>query len=70
MSKLIKNFKKLSYGPAPEDSSEVFNWINKLRKPNYIFINGKFVKSKGSKKINIINPRTKDRIGKLSISSK
>ena len=70
MSKLIKNFKKLSYGPAPEDSSEVFNWINKLSKPNEIFVNGKFIKSKGSKKIDIINPGTKEKLGQLSISSK
>ena len=27
MSKIIKNFDKIKYGPAPEDSKEVYNWI-------------------------------------------
>ena len=30
MSKIIKNFDKIKYGPAPEDSKEVYNWINKF----------------------------------------
>ena len=40
MSKVIKNFKNLKYGPAPENDSEVLEWIKKLDKPNHIFING------------------------------
>ena len=27
MDKIIKNFQNISYGPAPEDSKEVINWI-------------------------------------------
>ena len=59
MDKIIKNFKNISYGPAPEDSSEVYSWINNLSSPNKIFINNKFIKSSGSKKLNIINPSNK-----------
>ena len=70
MDKIIKNFKNISYGPAPEDSSEVYSWINNLSSPNKIFINNKFIKSSGSKKLNIINPSNKKNIGKLSVSSK
>ncbi|MDA9748971.1 aldehyde dehydrogenase family protein [Pelagibacteraceae bacterium] len=70
MDKIIKNFNKLSYGPAPEDSKEVYEWIKNLNKPNKIFINNKFVKSSGTKKLDIINPSNKKILGKLSVSSK
>ena len=43
MNKIIKNFKNIKYGPAPEDDSEVLKWINKLPKPNNNFINGELV---------------------------
>ena len=56
MDKVIKNFQNISYGPAPEDSKEVNSWIKNLKNPNNHFINGKFVKSSSSKKLNIINP--------------
>ena len=58
MDKVIKNFQNMSYGPAPEDSKEVNSWIKNLKNPNNHFINGKFVKSSSSKKLNIINPST------------
>jgi len=70
MKEVIKNYKNISYGPALEDNKDVLNWIKKLDKPNKIFINGKFVKASGLKKIDIINPATKENIAKLSISSK
>ena len=31
MGKIIKNFKNISYGPAPEDSKDVMSWINSLK---------------------------------------
>ena len=34
MNKIIKNFKNIKYGPAPEDDSEVLKWINNLPAPN------------------------------------
>ena len=40
MSKIIKNFRSISYGPAPEDSIDVMSWINALNNPNHLFING------------------------------
>ena len=70
MNKVIKNFQNISYGPAPEDSNEVNSWIKNLKNPNNLFINGKFVKSSSSKKINIINPSTNKKIASLSIASK
>ncbi len=70
MSKVIKNFKNLKYGPAPENDSEVLEWIKKLDKPNHIFINGNWVKSKSKKIINCINPSNKKTLTKLVISSK
>ena len=38
MSKIIQNFKNISYGPAPEDSKEVMSWINSLNNPNHLYI--------------------------------
>ncbi len=70
MDKVIKNFQNISYGPAPEDSKEVTNWIKNLKNPNNHFINGKFVKSSSLKKLNIINPSTNKKIATLSIASK
>ena len=70
MDKVIKNFQNISYGPAPEDSKEVTNWIKNLKNPNNHFINGTFVKSSSSKKISIINPSTNKKIASLSIASK
>ena len=70
MNKIIKNFRNISYGPAPEDSKEVVNWINKLDKPNKIFINGKWIKSNSSKKLNIIDPSNNKKLSSLAISNK
>ena len=50
MNKIIKNFKNINYGPAPEDDSEVLKWINKLPKPNHNFINGGWLKSSSRQK--------------------
>ena len=70
MSKIIKNFKKISYGPAPEDSKDVMSWINSLKNPNHLFINGAWVKSKSPKKIQVINPATNKKLTSLTISNK
>ena len=70
MSKIIQNFKNISYGPAPEDSKDVMSWINSLKNPNHLFINGSWVKSKSSKKINVINPATNKKLTSLSMANK
>ena len=70
MSKIIQNFKNISYGPAPEDSKDVMSWINSLNNPNHLFINGSWVKSKSSKKIHVINPATNKKLTSLSIANK
>ncbi|MDC6447778.1 aldehyde dehydrogenase family protein [Alphaproteobacteria bacterium] len=70
MSNIIKNFKNISYGPAPEDSKDVMSWINALSNPNYLFINGSWIKSKSLKKIQVINPATNKKLTSLSISNK
>ena len=70
MSKIIQNFKNISYGPAPEDSKDVMSWINSLNHPNLLFINGKWIKSKSSKKIQVINPATNKKLTTLAVSNK
>ena len=70
MSKIIQNFKNITYGPAPEDSKDVMLWINSLNHPNLLFINGKWIKSKSSKKIQVINPATNKKLTTLAVSNK
>ena len=70
MNKIIKNFKNIKYGPAPEDDTEVINWIKKISSSNKNYINGKWNTSKGSKKIKVINPSTNKKLFNLTISTK
>ena len=70
MSKIIKNFKNIKYGPAPEDDSEVLKWIKNLPKPNHSFINGEWVKSLSRKTLRSINPANNKKLYDLSINSK
>ena len=70
MSKILKNFKNIKYGPAPEDDKEVVEWIKKISTSNKNYINGKWISSKGSKKIQVINPANKNKLFKLSVSNK
>ncbi|MBI29450.1 MAG: putative aldehyde dehydrogenase AldA [Alphaproteobacteria bacterium MarineAlpha5_Bin11] len=70
MSKIIKDFKNIKYGPAPEDSSEVIEWISKLPSPNFHFINGKWQKPLSKKNLYSINPATNKKLFKLSVGSK
>ena len=70
MNKIIKNFKNIKYGPAPEDDKEVIAWIKQLSIPNKNYIDGKWVSSKSSKKIQAINPSNKKKLFNLSVSSK
>ena len=62
MNKIIKNFKNIKYGPAPEDDTEVINWIKKISSSNKNYINGKWNTSKGAKKIKVINPSTNKKL--------
>ena len=70
MNKVLQNFKNIKYGPAPEDDTEVLRWIKNLSGSNKNYIDGKWISSKNSKKIQIINPSNKKKLFKLSISSK
>ena len=62
MNKIVKNFKNIKYGPAPEDDKEVIAWIKQLPIPNKNYIDGKWVSSKSSKKIQAINPSNKKKL--------
>ena len=70
MSSVIKNFRNIKYGPAPEDDKEVLQWIKSLPNPNYNFISGEWIKPRGAKTIQAINPANKNKLFKLSVSSK
>ena len=51
MNKVLQNFKKIKYGPALEDDTEVLRWIKNLSGSNKNYIDGKWISSKNSKKI-------------------
>ena len=70
MISVLKNFRNIRYGPAPEDDNEVLEWIKTLPNPNYNFINGKWIRPRGAKTIQAINPANKKKLFKLSVSSK
>ena len=70
MKNIIKNFKNIKYGPAPEDDKDVLKWIKNLSSPNKIYIDGKWTVSKSSIKLQAINPSTNSKLFKLVVSSK
>ena len=56
MSKIIKDFQNIQYGPAPEDDSEVLEWIKRLPNPSHNFIDGDWSKPVSRKILQSINP--------------
>ena len=70
MKDIVKNFRNIKYGLAPEDAKEVNKWIANLDKPNHFYINGKWVKSKSSKTIQSINPANKSKLFTLAVANK
>ncbi len=70
MSKIISNFKKIKYGPSPEDSKEVMQWIKNLPNPNHNFIGGEWKKSSSKKNLISINPGNNKKLFNLTVSSK
>ena len=69
MSKIIRNFHNIKYGPALEENAEVLQWIKNLPSPNHNFINGEWIKSLSNKKISSINPANSRKLFDLNISS-
>ena len=70
MNKIIRDFKNIKYGPAPEDSKDVLKWIKNLSNPNQNFINGEWHKSFSKKTLRTINPANNKKLFDLSVSSK
>ena len=69
MNKVIKNYKNILYGPAPEDDQEVLSWIKKISPSNKHYINGKWIIGSSNKKIQVINPANNKKLLKLSVGS-
>ena len=70
MNKILKNYRNIKYGPALEDDKEIVAWIKKLSSPNKLYINGKWISSKGNQKIQVINPSNNKKLFNLSVSTK
>tara|TARA_Y100000590_G_scaffold468220_1_gene650048 strand:- start:2799 stop:5162 length:2364 start_codon:yes stop_codon:yes gene_type:complete len=69
MNKVIKNYNKIHYGEALEDSTEVIKWINSISDPNHNFINGDWIKSSSNRSMSSINPATNKKLFNLSIGT-
>ena len=70
MKDIVKNFRNIKYGPAPEEAKEVNKWIANLNKPNHLYINGRWVKSKSTKNIQSINPANNSKLFTLAVANK
>ena len=70
MKDIVKNFRNIKYGPAPEDAKEVNKWIANIDKPNHLYINGKWIKSKSTKTIQSINPANNSKLFTLAVANK
>ncbi len=63
MSKVAEIFESMEYGPAPEQSDYVFDWLKEKKSGFLHYINGEFVESAdGLKPIESINPANGDRL--------
>ena len=56
MSKLLKIFKSMEYGPAPEAPDAVNAWLDEHGRKFGLFINNEWVTPKGAKSYSSINP--------------
>ena len=71
MSKTAEIFESMEYGPAPEDSSYVFDWIRNKRGGFQHFINGEFTSGKSkSKPIESFNPATGEKLTEFPAAGK
>ena len=71
MSKTAEIFESMEYGPAPEDSSYVFDWIRNKPGGFQHFINGEFTSGKSkSKPIESFNPATGEKLTEFPAAGK
>jgi aldehyde dehydrogenase (NAD+) len=69
MPAIAELFQTLEYGPAPESASEANAWLESHGREFGLFIAGKFVKPKGSRRFETINPATKQVIAQVTQAS-
>lgn len=59
-------FEKMSYGPAPENSSEANSWLEKYNRSFDLFIDGQWVPSEGEEKFETISPGSGEVLAQLT----
>ncbi|MFT7686947.1 MAG: aldehyde dehydrogenase (NAD+) [Candidatus Azotimanducaceae bacterium] len=67
--KIIEAFNDMSYGPAPENSDLVKEWLNSHKKGFSFYINGEWVKPVKTKFFDSRNPATGEVLAKVSSAS-
>ncbi|MBL4680007.1 MAG: aldehyde dehydrogenase family protein [Pseudomonadales bacterium] len=63
---VIEAFKNMSYGPAPENSDLVMEWLESHKKGFSLYINGEWVKPAKTQFFKSINPANGQVLGKVS----
>lgn len=66
---VIEAFNNMSYGPAPENSDLVKEWLDTHKKGFSFYINGEWVKPAKTKYFNSLNPATGEVLAKVSQAS-
>ncbi len=59
----------MDYGPSPEQNTHVKDWLSRHSEGFGHFINGTFVKSPGNTFIDVFNPATEEKLGKVPLGT-
>ncbi len=69
MPSVAELFQSLDYGLAPEDAKPAQQWLEKHGRAFGLFVNGKWVKPKGSSTFETINPANKQVLARITQGS-
>ena len=64
--KVKEIFENMEYGPAPENASAAYDWIQTYKKKFSLFINGEWEIPSSGKYFQTINPGTKEKLARIS----
>ncbi len=70
MNTMTEILKSMEYGPAPEDDSEVRNWLKRHNGKFGHFIGGKFIEPKGAKRFVSTNPANGEKLATIAQANK
>lgn len=69
-TKIAEIFDTMEYGPAPESATTAYEWLAQHKNTFGHFIDGKWITPAKTKWMEVTNPATGDKLGKIAIGSK